>query len=325
MGHPGARRDNRPAVMRFGRILSVSDQTIVSDNAIVLGDSGGPLFDMQGRVIGIHSMITRIIVENRHVAIDVWHRDWDRLLKRESWGELQINDDEVASTSFIGVGLSWRDYRVRVNRVISDSPAQRAGFRRDDEILQVNGRTFADRLGFRSLLVRADEGESIDFIIQRQGHEKHLNLIAGPMPRPRRDSDELTEEEERFAREFQRQISFGRRIGPNEKRAPTVLREYSRVADHAAGSVVRFEAEGKQIALGVVMSADGEILTKASEIMRARAPICVLPDGSKHKLQRIGTDRVWDLMLLKVSATGLQPISWTESPRIHRSFAHHTR
>ena len=40
MGHPGGRREDRPAVLRFGRALSVSDQTIVSDNAIVLGETG---------------------------------------------------------------------------------------------------------------------------------------------------------------------------------------------------------------------------------------------------------------------------------------------
>ncbi len=314
LGHPGARRDDRPAVLRFGRVLSVSDQTIVSDNAIVLGDSGGPLFDMQGRVIGIHSMITRIIVENRHVAIDVWHRDWDRMLQSESWGELQINDDEIASTPFVGIGLAWKDYRVRVNRVLPDTPAQRAGFRRGDTILQVNGRTFADRLGFRSLLVRADQGEEITFTIRRQGEEKELSLIAGPMPAPRGDYDDPTEAEEEFAREFQRQISFGRQIGPNEKRAPRVLRDYAPVAQYSDGSVVRFLSEGEQIAYGVVMSEDGEILTKASEISLASDPVCELPNGSERQFERLGTDLAWDLMLVKVSAQRLKPISWSDQP-----------
>ncbi len=314
MGHPGARRDDRPAVVRFGRVLSRSDQTIVSDNAIVLGDSGGPLFDLQGRVVGIHSMITRIIVENRHVAVDVWHRDWDRLRNGETWGKLQINDDEIASTSFVGIGLAWKDYRVRVNRVIPDSPAQRAGFRRGDTILQVDGRTFADRLGFRSLLIRKDQGEPIGFTIRRQGEERELRLVAGPMPEPRGDYDELTDAEERFAREFQEQISFGRRIGPHEKRAPKILRDYSTVARHSDGSVVRFVSEGKQIAFGVVMSEDGEILTKASEISLATDPVCELPNGSERGFERLGTDLAWDLMLVKVPVRGLKPVAWAEQP-----------
>jgi len=60
------------------------------------------------------------------------------------------------------------------------------------------------------------------------------------------------------------------------------------------------------------MSKDGEILTKASELTRARDPICVLPDGSEHRFERLGMDRDWDLMLVKVSSAGLRPISWTD-------------
>ena len=68
--------------------MSVGYRTIVSDCAIVLGDSGGPLFDLSGALIGIHSMITEVIVENRHVAIDCFRRDGDRMERGESWGRL---------------------------------------------------------------------------------------------------------------------------------------------------------------------------------------------------------------------------------------------
>ncbi|MCH2210746.1 MAG: trypsin-like peptidase domain-containing protein [Fuerstiella sp.] len=311
MGHPGGRRKDRPAVVRFGRALSVSDQTIVSDNAIVLGDSGGPLFDLEGRVIGIHSMITRIIVENRHVAIDVWHRDWDRLLKGESWGQLRVSDNELAASEFVGIGLHWKDYQAQVTRIITNSPAAKAGFRPGDKLLKVNGRTFADRLGLTSLLARLTENQKVTVTVQRDGTEETLNVVTGLRPKPHSNSGELTQEEQEFALEFQRQIGFNRRVGQNEKRTESAMRDYAALSKTTAGSVVRFKANGKQIAFGIVMSDDGDVITKASEISRATNPVCMLPDDSPREFKKIGSNTTWDLMLVNVDADNLKPLEWS--------------
>ncbi len=310
LGHPGGRRDDRPAVLRFGRVLSVSHQTIVSDNAIVLGDSGGPLFDINGRVIGVHSMITRVIVENRHVAIDVWNRDWERLIK----GTLRVTDDELASSQFVGIGLRWSDYQAEVSRIVTDSPAARAGFQTGDELVRIDGRTFADRLGLSSLLARVGDNEKLNITVVRDGAEKTLTVVTGVRPEEDDDdSDDMTPEEIAFAREFQEQISFRRRVGPNEKRSRRIMRDYSPATRQTKGSVVRFLSEGELIAYGAIMSPDGEILTKASEINRAEDPVCILPDGTRRSFRRIASDVAWDLMLLKVDAEGLKPMPWAPS------------
>lgn len=87
IGHPGGFRPNRTPVVRVGRILFVSPFLIRTDCTLVGGDSGGPLFDMQGRVIGIHSRIGgQAITENIHVPVDTYHQTWDKLAKGESWG-----------------------------------------------------------------------------------------------------------------------------------------------------------------------------------------------------------------------------------------------
>jgi S1-C subfamily serine protease len=87
VGHPGGFRANRTPVVRLGRILFVNGSLIRTDCSLVGGDSGGPLFDMQGRVIGIHSRIgPGEITENIHVPIDTFRDTWDRLAKGEVWG-----------------------------------------------------------------------------------------------------------------------------------------------------------------------------------------------------------------------------------------------
>lgn len=87
IGHPGGVRSNRGTVVRVGRILFVNQLVIRTDCTLVGGDSGGPLFDMQGRVIGIHSRIGGLAIsENMHVPIDTYHETWAKLAAGDSWG-----------------------------------------------------------------------------------------------------------------------------------------------------------------------------------------------------------------------------------------------
>jgi hypothetical protein len=88
VGHPGGFRPNRSPVVRLGRVLMSNPFLIRTDCAQDGGDSGGPLFDLDGVVVGIHSRIgPGAITENVHVPIDTYKQTWDRLASAESWGE----------------------------------------------------------------------------------------------------------------------------------------------------------------------------------------------------------------------------------------------
>jgi hypothetical protein len=86
IGHPGGFRKNRPPVVRLGRVLQAGRMFLRTDCSLVGGDSGGPLFDMSGRVIGIHSRIGGTMTTNIDVPIDTYRLTWDRLARGESWG-----------------------------------------------------------------------------------------------------------------------------------------------------------------------------------------------------------------------------------------------
>jgi hypothetical protein len=87
IGHPGGFRKNRTPVVRVGRILVANQYVIRTDCTLVGGDSGGPLFDMQGRVVGIHSRIGgKEISENMHVPIDTYRQYWTKLASGDSFG-----------------------------------------------------------------------------------------------------------------------------------------------------------------------------------------------------------------------------------------------
>jgi serine protease Do len=86
MGHPLGYQPGRPPVARIGRLLSVQPPMLQTDCPLVGGDSGGPVFDLQGNVIAINSRINSATDANFHVAIDVFTEVWDRLLKGDAWG-----------------------------------------------------------------------------------------------------------------------------------------------------------------------------------------------------------------------------------------------
>ena len=84
IGHPLGYQAGRPPVVRVGRILQKNDDLIQTDCPLVGGDSGGPLLDLDGKVIGINSRIAGPTDVNLHVPVDIFRKYWDRLLKGET-------------------------------------------------------------------------------------------------------------------------------------------------------------------------------------------------------------------------------------------------
>ena len=120
LGHSGGFDPMRKPPVRLGRVLR-NEKFIVTDTAVVGGDSGGPLFDAEGRVIGIHSNIGVSLMENRHVPIGVYHQQWKSLKEGEKSGERFNNAPKNVPSPdqpVLGVQLADSDDGVRVTAVV---------------------------------------------------------------------------------------------------------------------------------------------------------------------------------------------------------------
>jgi serine protease Do len=70
LGFPGGHGSfrSKPSV-RVGRVIRITDDVLITDCAIFSGDSGGPLLNLSGQIIGIHTSRSCSIAVNRHVGI----------------------------------------------------------------------------------------------------------------------------------------------------------------------------------------------------------------------------------------------------------------
>ncbi len=92
---------------------------------------------------------------------------------------------------------------------------------------------------------------------------------------------------------------------------PKFLENFRDVVKPHADSVVRVACDGKDTALGVVVDADGWILTKACDLKGKVT--CKLTSNDVLEAKIVGVLQQHDLALLKIDAKGLKPIAFTPS------------
>ncbi len=100
--------------------------------------------------------------------------------------------------------------------------------------------------------------------------------------------------------QFETQPIRSRTPGPWERQAENQLSKFSSVIGPAAASTVRITNGKKQIALGTVVSADGYIVTKLSEINSHSKLFCKSSDKQTYSAEVIGKNAANDIALLKI-------------------------
>jgi serine protease Do len=86
--------------------------------------------------------------------------------------------------AFVGVGVEnhTEGTGVKVRQLAEDSPAEKAGLRVGDVILNLNGKIVGSMLEFRSLLTALKPGDSVKMLFSREGETKSVDLVLGSKP-----------------------------------------------------------------------------------------------------------------------------------------------
>jgi serine protease DegS len=167
---------------RYGISPSAYDDFIQTDAAINPGNSGGALIDVEGRLIGINSLIYSQTGGYQGIGFAIPAQlamaVLDEIIAegRVIRGWLGIEVSTSAETG-MGVGLV-------VTGVLPDSPAAHAGLARSDVILAINDQPAVTTRVLMRQIGLTEPGEPIRLNLVRNGEQLEVVAIAGVRPEP---------------------------------------------------------------------------------------------------------------------------------------------
>lgn len=179
LGHSGGYDKDRGSVVRLGRLVRVAQSTIQTDCSLIGGDSGGPLFDMDGKVIAIHSRVGRQIPVNMHVPIKEFIDNWDGMMKSEFIGEGPFAQKPEKGSGFLGVATEAKDGGLAVTKVGRETPAEKAGIKEGDILKTLNGTALTDREQFQDLIKEMAAYDKVRIEATRGGKPQTFELKLG--------------------------------------------------------------------------------------------------------------------------------------------------
>lgn len=163
-----------------GELIRYQD-FIQTDAWLNKGNSGGPLLNIYGEVIGLNSVIRRSddVPAAEGIKAGVGFAIPTNLVKK-------ISDQLVTNRMVIGGWLGIRMMEIpegiRVRNVLQSSPAERGELQRGDIITQYHGKKVVNTRQFQFFIAQSRVGEKAEIAILRHGEQKVLEVATGEIP-----------------------------------------------------------------------------------------------------------------------------------------------
>ena len=174
-----------------GRRTGLSDGSfedfLQTDAAINRGNSGGPLVNTQGELVGINSQIlspTGVSIGiGFAIPANMARNVMEQLVRagRVRRGMLGVNIQPVTSELASNLGLAQVRGAI-VTNVQPGGPAERAGVRRGDVIVAFNGAPVTDSNSLRNMVARTQPGSEATLTVSRDNREQQLRLALAELP-----------------------------------------------------------------------------------------------------------------------------------------------
>jgi serine protease Do len=175
------------------------DDFIQTDASINPGNSGGPLFDQHGRVIGIATAIFSQSGGNIGIGFATPIN-----LARAVVDQLRTSGKVVRGWLGVGIQPLGQDLRqalglgdlegALVADVQRNSPAEKAGLKRGDVVIALNGKAVVEPGALSREIAMMKPGSEVQLRVIRDGHERELTVHIGQLPEdrvPEEESEDL--------------------------------------------------------------------------------------------------------------------------------------
>lgn len=304
LGHPGGFNPRRGEVLRVGRVVMNEPSVVWTDCKLLPGDSGGPLFDMQGRVIGIHSRITNIpfaggVEGNFHVPVDIFSAHFDTL---KTGKRIHSPSDKP----YLGVMLGQeRDKpEVVIEEVTPRTAASKAGLEPGDIITHFEGRPVTNLDALIEGIAGTRPEDQVSFGIIRNEQRLMVDVIMGYKT--------TTDNDINITNHKYLKLDSDQRTNGKQLKAA-----FRSLTNKVRDAVAEVKVKGKTVAHATVIDANGYLLTKASELVQddadAGAIVCQFPNGKSLLAEIVAVDRVTDLAMLRVADKNLQAVNFAKA------------
>jgi serine protease Do len=163
------------------------DRYIQTDTAINRGNSGGPLFDLHGNVVGINNMLISPVGANIGVNFAIPAEAAIPVINALKSGEkiqrgyLGIGIAPVDEDMAAALGLP-KDRGERVGRIEEGQAAEKAGLKRGDVVTKVDGKDVTPSQTLSYIVANTKPGTRIPLEIIRDGKTMTLYAVVGTRP-----------------------------------------------------------------------------------------------------------------------------------------------
>ena len=154
------------------------DNFIQTDAAINQGNSGGPMFNLKGEVIGVSSAIFSPTGDSMGIGFATPS-------KMAEWVISQLRNHGKVTRGWIGISIKPAPHPyqgILVSRITKDSPAEKAGFAAGDIITKFNTSPISSATNLSRIIAESRLGELLNFEILRNDQIMTIQVSAAEMP-----------------------------------------------------------------------------------------------------------------------------------------------
>lgn len=173
---------NRSIAFENGTVIEPLIQTDASINS---GNSGGPLFNAKGQVIGINTAkMSSAEGLGFSIPINTAKPIIEQIIRDGSFSTVYVGITGIdVETYEMGYGIDLiADYGVVIIETMKNSPASEAGMQPNDVVIAIDGKKIEDMSELKRKLYDYKDGDKSEFTILRNGEELKLTLTLKTKP-----------------------------------------------------------------------------------------------------------------------------------------------